>query len=208
MTKSEVCEQSKESMHSVFWINACLGLLTIVVCSRYGDVGTEDLRGTGFEAAARGVDAYDHAYHQDIAASMRQYTLAIRACPANQSYYVERAAVNHRLGDLEGALHDYNSALSLKKDNVGALRGRISVLVDLKEYHVAMRDLSRVKSLGVHAAALCYQEGYILWCLGMEEKALRMFEEAESMDAAYHICAQQFRRLRGLRSNSKGTAPE
>jgi tetratricopeptide (TPR) repeat protein len=76
--------------------------------------------------------------------------------PGHIDARISRASVSAKLGDLAGAMADYNIVVENAPDNLLALNNHANLLAQQGQYDQALRDLSRVLDIDPnYSLALC-----------------------------------------------------
>lgn len=126
-----------------------------------------------------------------LAEGLRHAERAIRLSPNNPGLYVNRAFFRHQMDDYQGAMDDYDYALSLDPSNYVALYNRALLRQEVADYNRAIADLNRVIALkgtdyrALFNRAIVYKElGYLKEALADADAVVAAFPE---LAAAYFL---------------------
>lgn len=92
--------------------------------------------------------------------------------------YIDRAWSREKLNDIEGAIGDYSSALSVRPDELRALKRRGILLYRQGRYEEALRDLDRASLLEPGDENNVFERGNVYRKLGQLDKAEADYTEA------------------------------
>ncbi|MCI0341049.1 MAG: protein kinase [Planctomycetales bacterium] len=150
-----------------------------VVRREFGAAG-EKLRGvTGWEAALlRATVEHGRA---DAAAAVRAYDQALEEGIAWAWVHVNRGALRHQLGNVRGAIADFDEALRLRPDDHKALRNRADARRDLGDLPSALEDLQAALRLVPSDAPTWCLRGIVRRDLGDLAGAISDFDAALSL---------------------------
>jgi WD40 repeat protein/serine/threonine protein kinase/Tfp pilus assembly protein PilF len=119
----------------------------------------------------------------DFQGAIEDLTKAIQIYPNYLEAYCNRGFIRSQLGDLQGALANYNQALVIDSSCASAfhdqssicliLRNRSDVLLNLGDFQGAIDDLTRVIQLNCNDNTAYSKRGYILYKFGNLQLALQ-----------------------------------
>jgi tetratricopeptide (TPR) repeat protein len=152
-------------------LSATAGLAALVVSltactigSRSMELGTEFYRNNEYLSAA---DAF---------------TEAIAINPNSPGGWNNRAAARVRLGDLNGAIADYNRALELAPKDPEIYYNRGNALVAAGLYQDAIADFTRALTLDANFSKAAFNRGTAYAMLGQREAAKQDWAQAISLE--------------------------
>jgi tetratricopeptide (TPR) repeat protein/uncharacterized membrane protein YhaH (DUF805 family) len=131
------------------------------------------------QAQKAGQAANDAGEHE---AAIRHFTHAIQLYGADKAVaaqsYRSRAAVFEKVGNLQEALADYDTAIDLEPDHSGAHRYRAHVLAALGRYAASLTDYEIALRIYPNSARSQIGRGDVLAKLGQSDEALEAYAAA------------------------------
>lgn len=123
----------------------------------------------------------------------------LKRYPNDREAYAMRAYCKMRVGDLEGAIKDFDRTIEIDPERPGPYNDRAWILAGLKRYDQALTDSNKSLELDPKSYAAYDTRGYILARKGEYDKAMTDFSKAidikSSDPAAYFHRAQVFAKL-------------
>ena len=105
------------------------------------------------------------------AAALAAFDEAIRRSPESAPAYAGRGVVRARLGDLDGAIADYNRAHELGAPADDVLFNRCQALISKREYQRAIADCTAVLAENPGHAGASFARGNAHWLAGNADQA-------------------------------------
>ena len=105
------------------------------------------------------------------AAALAAFDEAIRHSPESASAYASRGVVRARLGDVDGAIADYNRARDLGAPAGEVLFNRCQVLISKHDYQGAIADCTAVLTENPSHAGASFTRGNARWLAGDADQA-------------------------------------
>jgi tetratricopeptide (TPR) repeat protein len=140
------------------------------------------------------------------------FTEEIQRNPRSAAAWNDRAVARVRLGDLNGALRDYNRAIELTPDDAEIYFNRGNALVAAGQYADALADFNRAIDLSPTSARALFNRGTTYALAGQPDAARRDWQAAVALEPDPYAKASM-RRVRGdgsaaLRGRMAGSASE
>lgn len=123
---------------------------------------------TASPAIERGTAFYRNSEYVSAADA---FTEAIAANPKDPAAWNNRAAARPRLGDINGAIADYNRALELAPRDPEIYYNRGNALVAAGQYQDAIADYTRALTLDANFSKAAFNRGTAYAMLGQREAA-------------------------------------
>jgi len=134
----------------------------------------------------RGIIKYRQAKYQE---SIREFDYALNKAPDLADTYNYRGQAKAELGDLDGAISDYNQLLLIKPKNAEVYNNRGNACYKLKDYEAAIKDYYQALDINPNFALAYYHRGRTYLELENQEKAIEdlrraveLFDPEKDMD--------------------------
>jgi tetratricopeptide (TPR) repeat protein len=145
------------------------------------------------QAAAGGFDLHQGLSHCDTA-------LGDPAMIHRGALLVDRGIVRTALGDVQGAMADYDAAIAVSPELGDAYINRASANIALKHYDNAKADLARGLQLGAANLAVAYfDRAVIADDEGDAQAAYRDYNQALSLKPDYEAARRELTRFKRVR---------
>jgi tetratricopeptide (TPR) repeat protein len=125
------------------------------------------------------------------------FTEEIQRNPRSAAAWNDRAVARVRLGDLNGALRDYNRAIELTPDDAEIYFNRGNALVAAGQYADALADFNRAIELSPTSARALFNRGTTYALAGQPDAARRDWQAAVALEPDPYAKASM-RRSAGL----------
>ena len=127
--------------------------------------------------------------------SIRDYTRAIEADPADYAAYYGRAFLKAESGDFVGAIEDYSTAIALNPGFSKAYRNRAVAKGESGDLAGSIRDLDEAIRLDPNDSVAYYNRGVSKQRLGDESEAMGDFHAAIRIDPNHPAAYRNWRYL-------------
>lgn len=145
-------------------------LLTRSIILREGRSGSNDKSPRYWLLKAR-----ENAANKEYNQAIEDLSQAISLDMANPNYYVERASVFHRMGNLHGALIDCSRAIEFDPFSAGAFNLRGLVLLDSEDYVLALNDFLHALRIDPHYVVAYYNTAVTYDKMDRKKQALEYY---------------------------------
>ena len=148
-----------------------------------------------YKAAQFNLDPRDGMVTCTTALNEQALTLHDRA-----STYVNRGILRTRVSDTEGALDDYNMAISLMPELAEAYIDRGANFITLKNYSWAVADLDKGLALGAKQPEIAYYDRAVAHeSLGDVRAAYEDYKKAVAIEPHFTLAIEQLQRFKVVR---------
>jgi tetratricopeptide (TPR) repeat protein len=113
--------------------------------------------------------------------ALQDYKKILAIDPYNGGAYVGMGLVKRSMKDMQGAMQDFNSALSYGQLYEGYLN-RAVLKIDMKDFQGALDDLEKASQINSSNAELYVNKGFILFQTGKNSEALECYNRALELD--------------------------
>jgi tetratricopeptide (TPR) repeat protein len=113
--------------------------------------------------------------------ALDDYMLLLQIDPLNSGGYIGMARIKQVMNDMQGALADFNTALSLRKTYEGFIdRGVLKI--NLADYNGALADMDSAYQIDPHRTGAVINSGYVYYLIGKYREALQKYSHAIQMN--------------------------
>lgn len=147
---------------------AALGVM-LVGCSTTSSSSSVDLGNTFYR-------------NSEYASAADAFSAAIAKNPRSAAAWNNRAAARLRLGDVNGAIADYNKAIELAPNDPEIYYNRGNALVAAGQYQEAIADYTRAIALNPTYAKAIYNRGTVYALLGQRDVAQADWSRAVALE--------------------------
>lgn len=119
--------------------------------------------------------AREHAANKEYDQAIEDLSQAISIDMGNPNYYVERASVFHRMGNLHGAMIDCSRAIEFDPFSAGAFNLRGLVLLDNEDYFLALNDFLHALRIDPHYVVAYYNTATTYEKMRRKKQALEYY---------------------------------
>ncbi|HXL80130.1 MAG TPA: tetratricopeptide repeat protein [Pyrinomonadaceae bacterium] len=134
-----------------------------------------------------------HQVKQDMAAAMKDYSLALEVAPEFTDAYINRGQARQAQQDLDGGIADYSKAVELKPD-AGVYCALGTVRQAKKDLEGALADYSKAISLDPNLPQAYSGRAVIETLQGKKEEEIQDFEKSFKLEPSLRRPSKSFLR--------------